>query len=371
MSTILTRLESFEITIPLPKPLLLGAMPITARQYILVRVHDDDGNVGISYGLTRNAPISATIDRLIVPRWVGQKLEDHEYFYRNTIDGNHFLGTQGIFWRALSLADCALHDLLAKRAGQPLCEYLGGQVKPVPVSLAGCYPTADETPTSLTELMQHMATYGAAGIKITSSADYIRDTSRLAICRRAIPDGPPLINDLYCMVKDIPALIEEARKWAEFDLLWLEDPLPFDDIDGVAQLAAALPYPVGVGDEQSGMRHFERLMDHGKIGVLRLDATVCGGVRAFVKIASAAATRGIPVSCHVFHHLHAQLAAATPNVRWIEYMLPETGVESIHLLWNSDLQWQNGCLIPARVSGVGYDWNEDAIIRYRQDARTG
>lgn len=368
MSASLIRLETFEITIPLPKPLLLGAMPIAARQYALVRLHDSEGNMGEAYGLTRNAPIAATIERLIAPRWVNQVLEDHEVFYQRTVAGNHFLGTHGIFWRALSLADCALYDLLAKRARMPLCEYLGGgQVRPIQVTLAGCYPTADETPESLTALMQHMASYGAAGIKVTSSADYARDTARLAICRKAIPDGPPLVNDLYCMAQDIPALIEKARRWTDFNLLWLEDPLPFDDIDGVAAIADALPYPVGVGDEQAGLLHFKRLIEHGNIGVLRLDATVCGGVRAFVRIANLAAQHGIPVSCHIFHHLHAQLAAAIPNVRWIEYMLPETNVESIHLLWNSDLQWQSGCLLPASRPGIGYDWNEDALRYYMEN----
>lgn len=365
MTAIVTKIETLEITIPLPKPLLLGAMPIVARQYAIVRVYDNEGNFGVTYGLTRGAPIAATMERLIAPRWVNQKLENHDQFYENTVAGNHFMGTHGIFWRALSLADCALHDLLAKRAGKSLCEYLGGSIKPVQTMVAGCYPTSDETETSLIALMQHMVSYGAAGIKITSSTDYVRDTARLAICRRAIPDGPPFVNDLYCMVKDIPALIEQARRWTDFRMLWVEDPLPFDDIAGVATIANALPYAVGVGDEQASRLHFERLMDQGQIGVLRLDATVCGGVRAFVKIAAAAAQRGIPVSCHIFHHLHAQLAAAIPNVQWIEYMLPETNVESIHLLWNSDLQWENGRLVPSALPGIGCDWNTEAIEYYR------
>ncbi len=365
MSPKISKLEAIEVTIPLPKPLLMGPLYIDRRQYVIVTIQDDEGYSGTSYGLTRNAPIAATLERLVTPRWVHQALDDHPRFYDATVRGNLFLGTNGIFWRALSLADCALYDLLAKRAGKPLCEYLGGQIKTIPTTLAGCYPVADETPESLRDQMHHMAsTYQPAGIKITSSADFARDTERLRICREAIPDGPPLLNDLYCTAKDAESLLVEAQKWGEYNMLWLEDPFPFDDFENMAKLADALPYPVGTGDEQSGSRHFTRLMDQGRVDVIRLDATVCGGVRAFIEIANRAAERGIPVSCHIFHHIHSQLAAAVPAVHWIEYMIPESNVESIHLAWNSDLEWRDGGLVPSSSGGFGIDWNQDALHHY-------
>jgi L-alanine-DL-glutamate epimerase-like enolase superfamily enzyme len=366
MGAKIARIETFEVTIPLPKPLLLGVSPITARQYVFVHMHDDEGNYGTAYGLTRDAPIAATIDRLITPRWINRELDDHQTCYDNTVKGNLFMGTNGIFWRALSLVDCALYELLAKRTSKPLCEYLGGDIKVIPTTLAGCYPLADETPASLESQMHHMATYRPAGIKVTSSADFARDTQRLRICRQAIPNGPPLLNDLYCTAKDAESLLTEASQWADFNMLWLEDPFPFDDFENMAKLSAALPYPVGTGDEQSGIRHFTRLMDQGRQKVIRLDATVCGGVRAFRKIAELAAERGIPVSCHVFSHLHSQLAAAIPAVKWIEYMLPKSQVESIHLVWGSNLEWRDGGLLPANAPGVGYDWDEDALAYYRE-----
>jgi len=366
MSTKISKIETFEVTIPLPKPLLLGATTIAARQYVFVKVYDDEGQHGTAYGLTRDAPIAATITRLIAPRWVNQPLAAHQACYDDTVKGNLFLGTNGIFWRALSLVDCALYDLLARRAGVPLCEYLGGAIRVIPTTLAGCYPVADETPDSLQEQMHHMARYNAAGIKITSSANFARDTERLRICRQAIPDGPPLLNDLYCSAKDAASLLPEAAQWAALNMLWLEDPFPFDDFENMAKLADALPYPVGTGDEQSGVRHFARLMDQGRQKVIRLDATVCGGVRAFIQIAAQAAARGIPISCHVFTHLHSQLAAAVPAVKWIEYMLPESNVESIHRVWNADLTWYDGGLAPTATPGVGYSWDEDAIRFYQQ-----
>jgi len=231
--------------------------------------------------------------------------------------------------------------------------------------VAGCYPVADETPASLIEQMHHMAEYKPAGIKITSSSDYARDTERMTICRQAIPDGPGFINDVYCGAKDAESLLVEARKWHDLNMMWLEDPFTFDDYDNVGKLADGLPYPVGQGDEQCGLLHFERLIRLGRIQVLRLDATACGGVRGFLEAAKLAEKYNIPISTHIFHHLHGQLAAAVPNVKWIEYMLPESNVESIHAVWNSNLEWKDGGLALTDAPGVGFDWNEEAIAHYR------
>ncbi len=363
---ILTRLEAFEIILPLPRPLQMGAMATVERHYVIARAYDDEGNVGTAYALGRNAPVAETIDRLIAPRWLNKPLDSHPEFYANTVKGNVFLGSNGIFWRALSLADCALYDLLSRRAGQTLAEYLGGQIRPVTTTLAGFYPTADETPESLAALVELMAGMNPAAIKVTSSVDFERDTKRMELARKLIPDGPPFIIDLYCMTPNARTLLPYARKWADLHMLWLEDPFMFDDYENLAELAQGIAYPVGVGDEQTGLAHFRRLIEQGKIGVVRLDATTCGGIRAFIEIAQMAAEHHVPVSTHVYHHLHSQLSCAVPNHQWVEYMLPESAAESIQLVWNSDLKWQDGHLLPSTTGGLGIDWNEDALRHYRR-----
>jgi len=366
MSGILMTLEAFEIILPLPKQLQLGEIVIPHREYTIVRAHDGDGFVGTAYGLSRNAPVAATIQKTVAPFLEGQPLDTYDTLYARTVKANVPLGTNGIFWRALSLADCAIYDLLAQRAKKPLYAFLGGQHQITPTVLVGGYPLPSETAVSLTEEIQFLAAYNPAGIKIGSASDYAKDTERLETCRQAMPDGPPLMIDLYWNAPDAIALGEEAQKWTPFNMGWIEDPFPFDDFESISHLAKTLPYPVAVGDEQSGSRHFERLMDDGDVSVLRLDATVCGGIKTFIDICERAAKRNVPVSSHVYQFLHAQLAAAVPNVKWIECILPELGLESIHLLWESEMTWKDGGFEPRRNPGVGYQWDEDAITYYRQ-----
>lgn len=367
----IAHVEAFEVILPLPKPLQLGAMVIPHREYTVVRVRDDQGEVGTAYHLSRNAPVAATVLKTVAPHWLGHALTDHSARYTHTLKANVTLGSNGIFWRAVSLFDCALHDLLARRAGVSLARYLGGTPRPIQPMLVGGYPLPSETPESLADEMRRYAAYKPSAIKLGSSVDWARDTQRLRTARGVIPDDIPLMLDLYWSLTDLAPFLAEAQAWGELGMGWIEDPVAYDDYDGLAQLAAALPYPVAVGDEQSGLRQFEHLMDRGHIGVVRLDATVCGGVRAFMAIARAAALRGLSVSAHVHPHLHTQLACALPNVRWVEYMPLEGGLESAHLLWQHDIGFVNGMLQTSDTPGIGYAWDEGALreARRRTEAR--
>ncbi len=365
----LAKLSAYGLRVPLERPLLLSNQTIAARDYVIVEAVDDEGVVGRAIGYTRGAPVEAVVERMLVPAWQGQDLDGYAALYDRTVRTHSMQGTHGIFWRAISLADCAVHDLVAQQAGVPLAEFLGGAIAPVTTTLAGCYPIAGETPESFAALMTRMDSFGAAGVKLTGSGDLTRDTERLGQSRLALSGDTALIIDLYNNAPEPAVLLPFARQWSEFGMGWLEDPYGFDDLADLATLADGLPYPVGVGDEQAGLSHFRNLIDFGHVGVVRLDATACGGVTGFLRIAKLATARGRPISCHVFHHLHAQLAAVVPTGS-VEYMLPETGVDAVHLLLKEDLRWRDGRLLPAARPGVGYVWDEDALLRYRARALT-
>lgn len=363
MNARIARIEAFELRLPLPRPLRLGEMLIPYREYSMVRVYDQDGRFGSAYALSRNAPIAQVVQQTITPFWENQPLEAHQTFYTHTVRANVCLGTNGIFWRALSLADCALFDLLAQRAEQPLAVYLGGTPRRIDTALVGGYPSPDESAASLADWAQVTAARQPAVIKIASTSDYAQDTQRLRAIRSAIPDGPLLAIDLYWRAPDAATLLRDASDWSALGMAWIEDPFPFDDFENIASLADALDYPVAVGDEQSGIRHFRHLMDLGRIDIVRMDPTVVGGVRVFLEIARQAAARGLEVSCHGSPFLNSQLASAIPNGRWIEYL--PNDLEPINALFTEDLPWERGGFRAVSASGAGYPWDEAALTSAR------
>jgi L-alanine-DL-glutamate epimerase-like enolase superfamily enzyme len=359
-------IEAFNVVVPLPQPLSLGSLRIPDREYVLVRIRDKEGHCGTAVGLTRNGPIAGTVLRTIIPHLIGRPFEDYDDLYEIVIQANTPLGTNGIFWRALSLVDCAMHDLLAQRAGKPLYSFLEGERRDIPCLLVGGYPVPSETMRSLQDQAEKMLVLNAAVIKIGSCGDMVRDTQRLKAIREAVPNGPPLAIDLYWQFRSPKKLVHEAKRWETLRMAWVEDPFAFDDYESAAALSSSLSYPVAIGDEQAGHRNFQRLMDQGKIGVVRLDATVCGGVKAFLRIAKEANERNLPVVCHLFHHLHLQLACVAPAVKYVEQFLPGLGLDSLDLLWKSDIPLRNGKLTAGNLNSGIWDWNEEKINLFRK-----
>src|ERR1035437_377083 len=394
------QIEAFELAVPLPQPLQLGLIAILQREYTVVRVHAENGKTGTAIGLTRNAPVAATVLRCVASHYQGGAIDEYQLHYERAVGANiclgtngifwralslvdcavhdllgrmkdlpvgeilggaideyqlHYeravganicLGTNGIFWRALSLVDCAVHDLLGRMKDLPVGEILGGKMRPVPCLFVGGYPFPDETPASLRAEIRRMCDAGPSGIKIGSFGTLERDTERLRSCREEMPGGPPLMIDLYWQFRSVESLLKYAAQWSEFNMGWVEDPVRFDDYQSAALLAENLLYPVAIGDEQTGLLHFERLMDQGRIGVVRLDATVCGGITGFISIAAAARKRGLPISCHILPEMHSQLAAMIPEVKWVELFPRENGLDSLHMLLRSEPRIENGCYLP-------------------------
>lgn len=358
-------IEAFNVRVPLGRPLKLGAIEIPDREYVIVRIYDGEGNVGTSYGLTRNAPIVEVIHNNVKNIWKGKNLEDHDELYELTVKANVCLGTNGIFYRALSLLDCALYDLFATQAKVPLYNYLGGVSRAVPTILVGGYPVPNETEDTLAAEMTLFNSFSPSGVKIASTTDPKKDGKRLSICRKYLNEDIPLMIDCVWAQKDAKEFAKEVVRWGDLNMGWVEDPFLPDDYDSIRYLSENTKVSVAVGDEQSGYLNMLRLMDQGKVDVLRLDATVCGGIRSFIKIAEEAHKRNVPVACHIFHQTHLHLACALPAVKWLEYMLPESDIESYQRLWYDDLPLENGHFTPLEKSGIGTSWNEDAIDQYK------
>ena len=102
------------------------------------------------------------------------------------------------------------------------------------------------------------------------------------------------------------------RGWGAFDLTWLEDPFPARLAALVGPFRRAVDIPLALGEDRAGLDDFTALLELD-IDVLRIDATVCGGITEFLRAAGVAAARGRSVSPHVFPEIHVHLAAALPE----------------------------------------------------------
>jgi L-alanine-DL-glutamate epimerase-like enolase superfamily enzyme len=146
---------------------------------------------------------------------------------------------------------------------------------------------------------------------------------------------------------------------------WFEEPVSSDDLEGLREVRDAVPADVAAGEYGYDLFYFERLCRAGAVDCLQADVTRCGGVTEWQRAAAVAAAHGLEISGHCAPHLHAHVAAATPNLRHLEWFHDHVRIES--LLFDGALDPQGGFLTPSgEAPGHGLVPREPDLERYRQ-----
>jgi L-alanine-DL-glutamate epimerase-like enolase superfamily enzyme len=160
--------------------------------------------------------------------------------------------------------------------------------------------------------------------------------------------------------------VRVAQAMAEWDLRWFEEPVSSDDLEGLREVRDRADADVAAGEYGTDIGYFRRRCGHGAAGCLQIDATRCGGYTEWLRSAAVAASFGLDVSGHCAPNLHAPVAAATPNLRHLEWFHDDVRIESA--LFDGALDPTGGTIRPAadRI-GHGLTLIEDAE-RYRVTA---
>ena len=194
--------------------------------------------------------------------------------------------------------------------------------RPVPVMVVGGYPRPDESPEQEGE---RLARYLQAGYPLVKVARQGDGSTMARILSSAAESGAPMdriVADAAWAWDTPAAAVRELHEWNVHTLAWLEDPLAAPTPEALATLRRDARLPVGSGDEETNPDRLAALVESRAVDVLRLDVTTIGGFTAAAPLLELAAREGIPVSTHVYPHLHVHAALAFPACRWVETFDP-------------------------------------------------
>lgn len=319
MATI-EHIDSAYYTIPLPQTLtdsMHGRMP--AFELNTARIRDAEGAEGVGYTFTaghNGAAIAALLQREMPPLLLGADADCIEQLWRKIWWILHYGGAGGPTVLALSAVDIALWDLKAKRANLPLWKLLGGFDPAVP-----CYAGGIDLQLNADELLaqtQGNLDRGFRAIKMkVGRANLAEDVDKVRAMRGMLGDGLPLMADAnMCWTAD--QAIRAARRFAEYDLTWLEEPVPPHDVAGSARVLREGGLPIAAGENLRTLWDFQCLIAAGGVSFPEPDVTNCGGVTAFMKIAHLSEAHHLPVTSHGAHDITVHLLAACPNRSYLE-----------------------------------------------------
>src|SRR3982751_5543178 len=356
---IIRSVEILQVDLP-PKVVRTDAIQAFVTQETpIVRLRCDDGSEGTGYTYTIGTGGSSVIALLrdhLAPRLIGRDADEIEAIWKSLFFHTHATAVGAITSLALAAIDTGLWDAKAHRARMPLWKIAGGAQARVPVYTTEGGWLQLPVDTLVQETVNAKAA-GFKGAKIKVGKPHLsEDVARLAAVREAVGEAFELMIDAN-QAFTVSEAIRRARAFERFQLAWLEEPLPAEDLGGHVELAAHTAIPIGVGESLYAPAHFREYLERGACSIVQVDCARIGGITPWLKVAHLAETFNVAVCPHFLMELHVSLTAAVPNGAWVEY------IPQLDSITTSRMTIDNGYAIPASSPGLGIDWDLAAIER--------
>ena len=333
----ITDIEAIAVVWPPPEKQFWTAFrPIGRVSELVVRVHTDDGIVGIGEAHGAGMPFpgiyqqkedgtieAAGASRIVVdvlkPLLVGEDPLDNERLWEMMFRLNHHVGWASKGWgrpqimTAMAGVDIALWDIKGKAAGMPVYKLLGGARNKVPCYITGGYYQEGKTKEDLTQECASYVDMGYNAIKLKIGGVSVEeDVERVGAVRQTV--GPDVdlmldVNEGY----DVPTAIRAAHLMEPFNIRWLEEPVHwYDRVTGLGQVAASTSIPIASGENAAHRWDARDLIIHGGIKVMQFDCTRSSGITECLKVASLCAMQNVRLAPHHDPQIHGHLVAALP-----------------------------------------------------------
>jgi L-alanine-DL-glutamate epimerase-like enolase superfamily enzyme len=299
----ISKVEAMVLTCPLDKPIMDSTYVLPHRSAVLVRVDTDEGPFGIGEAAYFGGPPLVTktiIEKELQEYLAGENPLNIERLWEKMYQRSIKHGRKGAVIASMSGIDIALWDIKAQAAGMPLYRLLGGCYERIRAyASAGFYAEGK----GLKELGDEMASYvreGFTAVKMKiGGLSQAGDVARVRAVREAVGENIDLLVDGNNAYTSYQA-IKIARKMEEYDIFWFEEPVPTEDIEGSARVAAAIDTPLAAGENEFTRFGFRDLIINKAVDIAQPDVTWCGGITEARKIAAMASAWNITCVPHSF-----------------------------------------------------------------------
>jgi len=350
-------LQARAVVAPLEPPVRTASGHVTQAPLLLIDLTTDEGIVGRSYLFGYHAFTLAPLRELVVA--LGEIVKgnvlapvelDKTMRSRMTL-----FGTRGLQGVAVAGVDMAAWDALAVRAGVPLAEMLGSRPRPIPAyNSLGMIPPGEAADAAAKTVA---AGFKALKVKV-GWPTLAEDLAVVRAARKHLGDDAALMVD-YNQSLATPEAIRRGRVLDGESVSWIEEPVRADDYRGAAEIATQVTTPIQIGENFNGVYEMELALSLGASDLVMPDPQQIGGVTGWLRAAALAQAAGTPCSSHLFIEVSAHLLAMTPTCHYIEYLDVAAPILA------EPLRPVDGMIQAPARPGIGIEWDENAITRYR------
>ena len=350
--------------------------PFLTYKWLLVRVYTDEGIVGNGEaGLWAHHNMVYEAVRELSKYYVGKDPTRMEHHWQTVSRNTHFMGS--VLSAALSAIDIALWDITAKSVGLPVYKLLGGKCRSKVRVFAN---VVGDTLDELASDAERKVKQGFTALRVTpffrgSEKQTPTETINTAVdivrtIREAIGYSVDLGVEVHRNLSPGEAVIL-ARELEPYRLLYIEDPVAPQSIDGLEYVARHSKIPIATGERFYSMWQFKEIIDRKCVSLIRPDISLAGGFTHCKKIAAIAEASFIGVFPHLMGSpvntaAQLQLDAAIPN-----YILQESNIAKPPLskIVDEPVRLEDGYMIVPDRPGIGVEINEDALTEFPYEPR--
>jgi L-alanine-DL-glutamate epimerase-like enolase superfamily enzyme len=366
-----------------------------------LRIHTDDGLIGLGETFYAPRAVSAMIHDVFAMLLLGRNPIDIENHWNNMFSTVNFFGYGGTETRALSAVDVALWDILGQYTGQPIYNLLGGRNRESIPIYNTCVSHGKHQDFHrwfeghAGELAEELLSSGIRAMKIwpfdqfgvslggpvgsragkaavgpvghyLRKEDLKQGLSYVADIRRAVGDKMEIAIEGHARW-NLPEATKIARALEPYDIMWLEEIIPPDNVESYARLKADTMIPLCVSERLFTRFGFRPVIEQNAADIIMPDMAWTGGITETRKICALADTYYLPITSHDTIGPVALWSAAHLMLHIPNAMIMET-VRAYYDGWYAEVMTDpipiaDGMLWLAGKPGLGTALREEVLRR--------
>ncbi|HBV97479.1 MAG: hypothetical protein JL50_08100 [Peptococcaceae bacterium BICA1-7] len=365
------------ISYPLEKTVSTSFGVMQSRTNVLVRIDTDEGIHGIGESWT-NFPHWApderkiTVEKGLKPLLIDENPMNVSFLwnklYRSLMKSGAGLqwGAKGPLMQAISGVDIALWDIIGKKLNVPVYQLLGGKVcDRIKAYASGLGPRDYE------EYVGESLKKGYSAFKLKVGFGKELDMQNLKTMRRLIGDDLSLMIDANQGWENSAEAIEHLKKYQEYNLDFIEEPVPADQPEDLKRIRESGIMPVAGGENIYSRYGFRDAFLNSALDIVQPDITKTGGLSEARIICMMAQAWNLPFAPHMFGtgvglaaSLH--LLASTPGGLFMEVDANPNPLLS-DLLLDKFFEFEKGDFVMAfEKPGLGITLNGELVHEFER-----
>ncbi len=355
---------------------------------LFVKIHTNQGIWGCGEGADAT-PGTYHLVKSFGRRIEGQSpLNPHRLFEQVRKSG-FFEGAQsGMFVAVLTAVETALWDLAGKALGVPVYQLLGGKFRDKMRLYmdTALYQFRLPEPEKFAESAKEAVEMGFTAVKFdldqgndpnkydrfnwtASPAEVQRMVDQMSAAREAVGPNIDICADMHGRY-DLPTAQQVAKRMEPINLMWLEEPLPAENVDAYRQITESTSTPICTGENIYLAHGFRRLLETGAVDIIMPDLQKAGGLGEGQRIANLSNLYYVPFAPHMVASYLGAMAAAhvcasVPNfmiLEWQTYFHSNPMFDEI-VDYDGE-KVVDGFLPLSEKPGIGVEINEEGMRKY-------